>query len=238
MLISGLVSESGFTPGGNRTGTTDGGFTLTTTVGVITGVHYRTTNGRSPAHMTLTSGLTVVNVCVLGVRYLANGCHTLFGNVAELAGGKAEKRHSVFLCHKLSRVTCGTSELSALAGIKLYVMNNGTNGHMGKRKCVTGLDVGIGTAYYGIANLKANRCYDVALNAVFILNECDESRAVRIVLKGKNSSGNAKLVSLEIDYSVLSAVSAATMANGDSAVAIASGILLNRLEQASLGSHL
>ncbi len=238
MLISGLVSESGFTPGGNRTGTTDGGFTLTTTVGMVAGVHYRTAYGGTPTHMTLTSGFTVVNVCVLGVRYLTNGCHALFGYVAELTGGETEKSHSVLASHELSHVSCRTCKLCALAGVKLYVVDNGTNGHIYEGKCVTGLDVSIGAADNYVSYLEADGSNDVALNAVFILNECDESRAVRIVLESHNGSIHAELVSLEIDYSVLSAVSAATMANGDSAVAVASGIFLKGFEQASLGSYL
>ena len=63
-------------------------------------------------------------------------------------------------------------------------------------------------------------------------------RAVRIILKSLNGSGYTETLSLEIDNSVLSAVSAASVANGDSAVAVASGSLFNRLKQASLGSNL
>jgi hypothetical protein len=174
---------------------------------------------------------------VLGIGYLTNGSHALFGYVAELTGGKAEKSHSVLAGHELSHVSCRTCKLCALTGIKLYVVDNSTNGNVYEGKCVTGLDVSIRTADNHVAYFKTNGSDDIALNAVFILNECDESRAVRIVLKSHNSCGNAELGSLEVDYSVLSAISAAAMANGDSAVAVTSGIFLEGLEQASLGSY-
>jgi hypothetical protein len=232
MLISGLVSKSGLAPRSNRTGTTDGGFTLTTTVGVITGVHYRTANCGTPTHVTLAAGLTVVNVCVLRIGYLTYGCHALFGYVTKLTGGKAEKSHSVLTSHELSHVTSGTCKLCALTGVELYVVNNGTNGDVYEGKCVTGLNVGIRSADYSIAYRKTDRSDNVALYAILILNEGDECRTVRIVFLGENGCGDSETVSLEIDNSVLSSVTAATMTNGDSTVAVATGILTEVLEQA------
>ena len=58
LVVAGLQTESGLTPGGQRAGMTDGRLTFTTTVRVITGVHYYTTNGGLDTHVALTTCLT------------------------------------------------------------------------------------------------------------------------------------------------------------------------------------
>ena len=74
-----------------------------------------------------------------------------------------------------------------------------------------------------IADLQAVRCDDVSLLAVFVLHECDESGTVRVVLEGEDRSSHVVLLALEVDHTVLLAVAAASVANGDSAVAVAAG---------------
>ena len=48
-------------------------------------------------------------------------------------------------------------------------------------------------------------------------------------------AGMSILIALEVDDSVLLLVAAAVMADGDSAVAVAAGVLLQGLNQAALG---
>ena len=226
MLITSLIAESRLAPGGNRSRTADRGFTFTTTVGMVAGVHNRTANGRSPTHVTLTSGLTDIDVAVFRIAYLTNGCHAIYGNVAKLTGGETEKCISVFLSHKLCHTACRTCKLCATAGIKLDVVEECTYGDVYHRKCITCYDIGIRTADDGIANLKTCRSDDIALFAVLILNEGDESGTVRVILESLNDCRNSETLTLKVDYSVLSAVTAAAMANGDAAIAVTACIFL------------
>ena len=117
-------------------------------------------------------------------------------------------------------------------------MDHGTDGDVLKRQSVARLDIGGGASHNLIANLQAVRSQNVALGAVFVLNESDESGAVRVILKGLDRCGNAELVALEIDHAVLGAVAAAVMANGDLAGVVAAGMLLVGLQQAALGCNL
>ena len=48
-------------------------------------------------------------------------------------------------------------------------------------------------------------------------------------------AGMSSLVALEVDDAVLALVAAAAMADGDAAVAVAAGVLLEGLKQAALG---
>ena len=64
--------------------------------------------------------------------------------------------------------------------------------------------------------------------------EKQTGRTVRIVLQSLDSGRYIKLVALEVDDTVLDAVAAAVMADGDLAGVVAAGMLLLGLEQAAL----
>ena len=113
-------------------------------------------------------------------------------------------------------------------------MDHGTDGDVLEGQGVAGLDVRVGTSHDNVTDLQAVRSQDVALDAVLVLDEGDESRAVRIVLQRLDGGGDIKLVALEVDDTVLDAVAAAVMADGDLAGVVAAGMLLLGLEQAAL----
>ena len=206
MVRSGLISKSGLAPGGNRSRTSNRGFTFTTAVGVVVGVHNRTADGRSPAHVALSAGLADFHVLVVHVAYLADGGHAVYGNVSQLAGRQSQKSHVVFLGHQLSHVAGGPGQLGALAGIQLNVVNEGTGGDIGQRQSVAGLDIRRGAGDYRVADLQAVGGDDISFLAVLILDQGDESGTVRIVFQGLDRSRYVKLLTLEIDDAVFSTV--------------------------------
>ena len=85
-----------------------------------------------------------------------------------------------------------------------------------------------------MTGLQADRSQDVALLAVLILDQGDVGAAVGVILQAEHGGG-ADLVALEVDDAVLALVAAAAMADGDAAIAVAAGALLQRLGQAGLG---
>ena len=117
-------------------------------------------------------------------------------------------------------------------------MDHGTDGDVLEGQGVAGLDVRVGTSHDNVTDLQAVRSQDVALDAVLVLDEGDESGAVRIVLQRLDGGGDIKLVALEVDDTVLDAVAAAVMADGDLAGVVAAGMLLLGFEQAALRVNL
>ena len=117
-------------------------------------------------------------------------------------------------------------------------MDHGTDRDVRDRQAVAGLDVGSRGGQDLIADLEALGREDIGLNAVLILNQRDVRGAVRIVLQGQNGSGHIQLLTLEVDDAVLLLVAAAMMTDGDAAVAVAAGGLLDLFEKALLGLHL
>ena len=67
MMLASLETQSGLAPGSHRTGVTNRCAALATTVGMVAGVHYNTTNGRSPTHVALLTGFTDFNIVVIKV---------------------------------------------------------------------------------------------------------------------------------------------------------------------------
>ena len=183
---SGLVAKSRLAPRSYRAGTSNRGLTLTTTVRVVVRVHYGTANSRTNAEVTSSTSLTEVNVLVVEVRNGTDRSHAVDCNVSQLAAGKTDKSHAVLLSHELSHVTSRTNHLSALTGVHLDVVDNGTNRDISQCKSVAGLDISVAACANGVADLQAVRSDDISLLAVLIGNESDESRSVTMAALERN----------------------------------------------------
>ena len=184
---------------------------------VVVGVHYRTTNSGTEAHVALTTGLTDLHICMIGIANHANGSHAVAGHVAQLAGGQTNHALAVLLSHQLSADACGTNQLCALARVQLDVVDHGTNRDVLNRQAVARLDVGILGGDDLVADLQTLGSEDVCLLAVLILDESDVGRTVRVVLDGLDFCENVELLTLEVNDTVLLLVAAADVANGDAA---------------------
>ena len=175
---------------------------------------------------------------MVNIRNLTDRSTALDRHFSHFAGGQTNQCERTFLAHQLCHVACTADQLSTLARIQFNRMNESTYRNVNQLQCVARLDVCIRTGTNSVAYLQTVSCQDVTLFAVFILNQSDESTSVRIVFQSQNSCIHAVLAAFEIDDTIFSAVSAASVANGDSAVAVAARVLLHRLEQALLRLYL
>ena len=184
--------------------------------------------------MALAAGLTDLHVLVVDVGNLADGSHAGLGDVAQLARGQPQQGHAVLLGHQLGHDAGGPGQLSALAGVQLHVVDEGAHGDVLQGQGVAGLDVGLGAGDHLVPGLQAVGSQDILLLAVGVLEQGDEGGAVGIVLDGEYGGLHAFLLPLKIDDAVLLAVAAAPVADGDAAVAVAAGVLLQGSQQALL----
>ena len=166
---------------------------------------------------------------VLGVADLANG----------RAAGHGMRRISEAYgrCGVLASLprlagsgTSGTG-VQRLTRLELDRVDQGTNGNLGKRHGVAGLDVGASAGHDGIANPEALGSQDVALLAVHVVEQSDAGRAVRIVLDRGNLGRHAVLVALEVDATILTLVAAALVTDGDVAMIVTASLLGQGLEK-------
>ena len=141
LLVAGLVTHCGLTPRRNRGRTSDGGLAFTTAVRVVARVHDGTADCRADTHMTLLTCFTDLDILMLEVADLTDCRLAVEGNESYLAGGKSYLSGTVFLSHELSDSARASYELTALAGVKLDVVDKSTYGDIVYRKYVSGLDI-------------------------------------------------------------------------------------------------
>ena len=226
MMLASLETQSRLAPGSHRTGVANRCTALATAVGVVAGVHDGTTAAGTDAHVALTASLAEVDVLVVDVRDLADNCGAVDRHIAHLTRGQTDQSVAILLSHQLSHVASGTNQLSAAAGIQLDVMDDGTDGDVLEGQAVAGLDVGALAADDNIADLQAVGSDDVVLDTVSVLDQSDECAAVRIVLQSLDGSGHIGLLTLEVDDTILGAVAAALMADGDTTGVVAATMVM------------
>ena len=110
-------------------------------------------------------------------------------------------------------------------------MNDGTERNIGERQAVADLDIGFRTAGYYVAYIQSLRSEDVALFAVCIVQQCDAAGTVRIVFDRCNRCRDSVFISLEVNDSVLTLMTAALVANCHLTGAIATAMIMNRSQQ-------
>ena len=115
MLVTCLVTQCRLTPWSNRTLTSDRSSAFTTAVWVVVRVHYGTSYGRSPTHVSLTSSLTNLDVSMLDVSNFADGSSAVDSYHTNFAGWQSNLCIVTFLRHQLSTVTGRSYHLSTLA---------------------------------------------------------------------------------------------------------------------------
>ena len=86
-------------------------------------------------------------------------------------------------------------------------MNNSSNWHVTKWKCIANFDVGFCTALHDHANFETLRSQDVCLRTVGVMQQCNATCAVWVVLDGSNFCFVLIGDALEVDDAVLLLVS-------------------------------
>jgi len=181
-----------------------------------------------------TAGLTDVDILMIQVANLTDAGGAVHADIADFAGGQTDLSQLAFLSHQLRGGTGRADQLCAVAGLQLHIVDHSTHRNVGDGQAVAGLDISGSGRDNLVAGLQAVGSQDIAQGLVLVLDESNESGAVGIVLNALHSSGHVQLLALEVDHAVLTLVAAAAMADGDVTIAVATCILLEALNQATL----
>ena len=115
------------------------------------------------------TGLTDLNGVVLEVTDLTDGSLAVQTDDADLTGGQTDLSNAAVLGDELSHHAGGASELCALTGVELDVVDESTNRDVGQGQGVTNLDVSLGRGGDHVANLQTVGSDDVSINVgVFV----------------------------------------------------------------------
>ncbi len=199
---------------------------------VVIRVHDGTADGRTPAHVAFAPRLADLDIFMLDVADLADGCHAGDRHIAQFAGRQAEQRKAVFLRHQLRHDSGRAGKLCALAGVKFHIVDEGADRDVFQRKRIAGFNVRGHTGDHRVPGFQPFRGDDIAFVAVFILHQSDKRGAVRVVLNAEDLARGVEFLALEVNQAVFSAVFSAAVADRDAAVAIPAGSIGKSLQQA------
>ena len=133
---------------------------------------------------------------MLGVADLSNGCHTDDRNFANFTRGHSELCLIAFFSDDLCKTTGRADHLAAFSRTELNVVNLCTERYILDRQRISRQNIGLFAAQDHRSNRQSDRCDNVTLFAVGILDQRDMGRAVRIVFERSDLSGNSRFIAL------------------------------------------
>src|SRR5689334_4307337 len=123
LVAAGLIAQGWLTPWRLRTCETNRLTTFTTTMWMVTRGHGRTADGWANASVTFTTSFTKLDIAVIKITDLTNGCITNLMDQANFAGRHADLGKIAFLGKQLGSATSRANELAAFAFFYFDVMN-------------------------------------------------------------------------------------------------------------------
>ena len=139
--------------------------------------------------------------------------------MASLTGGK--------LCERTGAACHG----GTLAGTEFDIVNESTDRNFREGKGVADFGSDAAAGSDNLIYLETLGSDDVAIFAVFVLNESDAGGTVRIVLDGADRSGAFVLVAEEVDNAVHLLVTTADITHGELAGIVTAAGSVQRLEK-------
>jgi hypothetical protein len=119
--------------------------------------------------MAASSCLTKLDIAMIEISNLTDGCITNLANQADFTGGHTYLGKVTFLSEQLSSTASRTDELAAAPAGNLDVVDQSTDRDVCNRQRIPGADFGRGTGHDCIANLEIERGDNVALLAIRIV---------------------------------------------------------------------
>src|SRR5688572_12195958 len=207
------------------------GLAFAAAVRVVDRVLSHAAHGRANAAPPLRTGFADLAQVVLVVTDLADRGAAVDVHLAHLAGAHAHRHVLAFARDDLHGRACAARELRALAGLHLEAVHERADRDVLERQRAAGFDRRIDARHDRVADLGALRREDVAALAVRVQHEREIRRAVRIVFEPLDLAGDAVLVALEVDDTVVPLVPAALVPGRDATLVVAAAALAERLEQ-------
>ncbi len=204
--------------------------------GVIDRVHGNAANVRPASLPARSAGLAQPDIHVVGVADHPHRGPALSRDSPNLARRQRDLR-PVSIAGRQDRAdTRRAAELAAAARLHLDVVDGQAGRDLGQRNAVAHLGLGIGAARDAHAGGQAIGRQDVPLFPIFVLDERDPGRAIRVVLDVSHGGRLAVAITAHpIDDSVFALVAATAMSRRDEALVVPAPGLLQRLGQALLG---
>src|SRR6266481_7043382 len=184
------------------------GLAFAAAVRMVHRVHHDTADGGTHAEPADRPGFAEHPQIVLVVSDLADGGAAIDVDLAHFAGFQPHAGIHALACRELRGAAGTARQLAALADLEFDVVNGAADRDVPEGKRIARLDRRIGARTDFIAGLYALGRQDVAALAVFVQNQRQVRRAVRIVFQAFDHTGYPVLVALEVHEPVALLVTA------------------------------
>lgn len=200
---------------------TAGSASFPTTVWMIYRIHRHAAYGGSYPSPTISASFTQLAQIVLPMPYFADRCAAIHMNLSHFTGTHTQSCVGSFPGSELGGSACSANQLSAFPWLQFNAVHQGPNRDISNRQGVACLYRRIFSRQHGVSRTETFGRENVATLTVCIQNQRKMCAAIWIIFNMFHATGNAVLVSLEIDLPIASFVSATAMARCDSTLVIA-----------------
>src|SRR6266446_6686662 len=163
---------------------------------------------------------------MIQVAYLPNRCHAQNMHTTLLTRRQTDERVVPLFGHQLCTCACPSHHLAATPSLQLNVVDRGAGRDVLQGQCIPRSDIGLRPRHDLVSDFQAVRGNDIAFLAIYIMQEGDTSRTVRIILDGRYSGRHPQLVALKVNDAIVALGAPAAMPGGNLALIVASGVLL------------
>mmetsp|Transcript_45533 Transcript_45533/g.60402 ORF Transcript_45533/g.60402 Transcript_45533/m.60402 type:complete len:278 (-) Transcript_45533:132-965(-) len=205
-------------------------------MGVINRVHGHTANRRTLAHMALATRFTQIGVQVVRIRHGADSGHAVLMHHAQLAAHQANLSVTCVTTHQLSIGAGGAGHLAALKRLELNIVDDGADRHVLQRHRIARLHVNAITREDSVASRQTLRSQDVGQLAIFVLDQCDEGGAVRVVFQTLDRRRDIKLATFEVDDAIELLGAAAATTRRDATGVVTTARFMQTLDERLFGA--
>lgn len=194
-------------------------------MGMVSRGLYNTTDVWLSAKSSVLSSLSDLLVLVLCVADFTDRCPASVVDHSHFARWQSEGHIVAFLCHHLRGSTGGADHLATLLRLEFNVVNQSTKRDVSQFKAVSWEDVCTFTADDLHAINQALWSQDVSLFAIAVFQQCDSAGSIRIVFDTDHGCFKRIFLSLKVDDSVASLVTASLVKARSATLVVATATL-------------
>ncbi len=187
------------------------GASFTATMRMVDRIHGHSTNGWASSHPACTASLADLDIFVVDIADLAHSRPTILMDLANFTRRQAHLSVFTLFGNQLARRTAGPDKLPALTQFDFKIMYGGSKRHVSKRQVVSRAYISLFTCHNRVADIQVHRPENISLDAIFVVQQGNMRRTIRIILNSLDEGLDIQFLALEVDFSQVTLMAATSV---------------------------